>query len=170
FRAICGGGRYDDLLKNLGGVDLPALGFGMGDVVLGALLEARGLAAASVSRPDFWVAAEADDALDDVMSVATALRRVGASVEYALRPQALGKQRKAAFSSGASYFVLLATDFRQSRRLDVQPLVVGEEPGAARLPALEGITASRTVDTLADLIGRNWQAHGSIDQAHAHDG
>jgi histidyl-tRNA synthetase len=40
FRAIAGGGRYDDLLKNLGGVDLPALGFGMGDVVLGEMLKA----------------------------------------------------------------------------------------------------------------------------------
>ena len=35
LRAICGGGRYDDLLQSVGGVDLPALGFGMGDVVLG---------------------------------------------------------------------------------------------------------------------------------------
>jgi histidyl-tRNA synthetase len=42
FRAICGGGRYDNLLQALGGVDLPALGFGMGDVVLGELLRARG--------------------------------------------------------------------------------------------------------------------------------
>ena len=43
FRAICGGGRYDNLLQALGGVDMPALGFGMGDVVLGELLRARGL-------------------------------------------------------------------------------------------------------------------------------
>jgi histidyl-tRNA synthetase len=41
FRAIAGGGRYDTLLKNLGGVDLPALGFGMGDVVLGEILKAK---------------------------------------------------------------------------------------------------------------------------------
>src|SRR2546422_4974067 len=41
LRAICGGGRYDGLLKALGGVDLPALGFGMGDVVLGELLRER---------------------------------------------------------------------------------------------------------------------------------
>src|SRR6185436_7684474 len=39
LRAICGGGRYDGLLKALGGVDLPAVGFGMGDVVLGELLK-----------------------------------------------------------------------------------------------------------------------------------
>ena len=41
FRAIAGGGRYDTLLKNLGGVDLPALGFGIGDVVLGAILDSK---------------------------------------------------------------------------------------------------------------------------------
>jgi histidyl-tRNA synthetase len=43
FRAIAGGGRYDTLLKNLGNVDLPALGFGMGDVVLGEILKRRPL-------------------------------------------------------------------------------------------------------------------------------
>ena len=49
FRAICGGGRYDNLLAALGGVDLPALGFGMGDVVLGELLRARGLMPAAAA-------------------------------------------------------------------------------------------------------------------------
>ena len=43
FRAIAGGGRYDTLLKNLGDVDLPALGFGMGDMVLGEILKAKNL-------------------------------------------------------------------------------------------------------------------------------
>jgi histidyl-tRNA synthetase len=162
FRAICGGGRYDDLLKTLGGVDLPALGFGMGDVVLGALLEARGLRLAPVTHPDFWIATEADDALGDVMSVATQLRRVGASVEYALRPQALGRQRKAAYSAGASYFVVLAADFRQSRRLDVQPLASRD---GSRGPSLQDLMATlpRTVDSLADVVGRNRQVLRSVD-------
>jgi histidyl-tRNA synthetase len=162
FRAICGGGRYDDLLKNLGGVDLPALGFGMGDVVLGALLEARGLRVAAVTHPDFWVASEAGDALGEVMTVATQLRRVGASVEYALRPQALGKQRKAAYSAGASYFVVLASDFRQTRRLDVQPLVSRD---GGRGPSLQDLMANSagTVDSLADVIGRNRHVLRSVD-------
>src|SRR5215207_1532287 len=56
FRAICGGGRYDNLLEALGGVDMPALGFGMGDVVLGELLRARGLMPAGAQKLDFWVA------------------------------------------------------------------------------------------------------------------
>ena len=154
FRAICGGGRYDDLLRSLGGVDLPALGFGMGDVVLGALLKARGLAVPRVARPDFWVAAEDDDALPDVMSVATLLRRSGAAVEYALRPQPLGKQRKAAFSAGAAYFVVLAPDFRTSRRVELQPLAGGD--GAMALALDETLdVASRTADALAETVGRN---------------
>src|SRR5215468_5823818 len=52
LRAICGGGRYDGLLKALGGVDLPALGFGMGDVVLGELLKQHGVAPQLASRLD----------------------------------------------------------------------------------------------------------------------
>jgi histidyl-tRNA synthetase len=163
FRAICGGGRYDDLLKNLGGVDLPALGFGMGDVVLASLLEARDLRVAPVSHPNFWIASEAEDALDDVMTVATQLRRVGASVEYALRPQALGKQRKAAYSAGASYFVVLAPDFRHSRRLEVQPLVVRKGADASASPELVAMAASKTVDSLADAVGRNRHVLRGVD-------
>src|SRR5207248_2780290 len=56
LRAICGGGRYDDLLRALGDVDLPALGFGMGDVVLGELLRSRGLLPRDLPTPDYWVA------------------------------------------------------------------------------------------------------------------
>jgi histidyl-tRNA synthetase len=155
FRAICGGGRYDDLLKNLGGVDLPALGFGMGDVVLGALLEARGVRVGSVAGPDFWVASETDDALGDVIRVATLLRRVRASVEYALRPQTLSKQRKAAFSAGATYFVTLLPDFEKSGRVQVQMLASRDHQHQA--PAMEELGEwSGTADSLVDIVGRNW--------------
>src|SRR5690606_13091393 len=55
FRAICGGGRYDNLLASLGGVDLPAVGFGLGDVVLGELLRDRGLAPAAAASIECFV-------------------------------------------------------------------------------------------------------------------
>lgn len=162
FRAICGGGRYDDLLRNLGGVDLPALGFGMGDVVLGELLKARGIQAGSVSGPDFWVASEVDDALADVMSVATSLRRTGASVEYALRAQTLRKQHKAAYSAGARYFVTLATDFGTSGRLQVQ--AIGDRSDENDSPLRDLLRDwGGTTDSLVDIVGRNWQVHESVD-------
>ncbi len=107
LRAICGGGRYDNLLQALGGVDLPALGFGMGDVVLAELLRDRGLLPSRAEGPQVWVAAETDKRQRDVRRVATALRRGGVSVEYALRDQAIMKQVKAAKSAGAAFVLTL---------------------------------------------------------------
>lgn len=154
FRAVCGGGRYDNLLKALGGADLPALGFGMGDVVLGELLKARGLNVAPIGQPDFWVAAEGERAIDEAMVVATLLRRAGASVEYALREQSLSKQKKAAFSAGASYMVVLPPDFLPERRIEVQPLLTLE--GVER-PTLPEQIASRgnTLDALLAVLAEH---------------
>jgi histidyl-tRNA synthetase len=146
FRAICGGGRYDNLLKSLGDVDLPALGFGMGDVVLGELLRARGLSDAPIGEPDFWAAAAENGDLRDVMRVATALRRVGASVEYALRTQSLSKQRKAAFSAGATYFITVGQD--GSIELDeLQPV---EGAGASLVDRFAKM--SKTLASLVSLV------------------
>jgi len=135
FRAICGGGRYDNLLNSLGGVDLPALGFGMGDVVLGELLKARGLNVA-IAEPDFWVAAAEDGDLRDVILATTQLRRAGASVEYALRPQSLGKQRKAAFSAGATYFLTVAPDFAEHQTVQVDEVQHVEGAGGSLVERL----------------------------------
>ncbi len=147
FRAICGGGRYDNLLKSLGGVDLPALGFGMGDVVLGELLRARGLSDVPIGEPDFWVAAAEDGDLRDVMLAATQLRRAGASVEYALRPQTLSKQRKAAFSAGATYFITLGADFAERGSVQVDEVQHVEGAGASLVDRLEEMPK-----TLASII------------------
>ncbi len=110
FRAICGGGRYDTLLQSLGGADLPALGFGMGDVVLGELLRAKGLMRPADTSADCWVAADESTPMERVMADAARRRAAGLSVEYALRPQSLGKQKKAAQASGAREFVTLSND------------------------------------------------------------
>jgi histidyl-tRNA synthetase len=127
FRAICGGGRYDNLLHALGGVDMPALGFGMGDVVLGELLRARGLMPAGAQRIDFWVAPVASTNRLEAVRVATALRNAGASAEYPLRDQALGKQLKAAGSAGASRVVFVGPDFDSLGRVEVKTLADGSQ-------------------------------------------
>ena len=108
FRAICGGGRYDTLLQSLGGADLPALGFGMGDVVLGELLRAKGLLKPVDSSPDVWVAADEATPVERVMADVARRRGAGQSVEYALRPQSVNKQKQAARASGAREFVTLS--------------------------------------------------------------
>ena len=125
MRAICGGGRYDNLLESLGGVDLPAAGFGMGDVVLGELLRSRGLLTDATEGLDYWVAAAEADALPRVMETAAALRARGHSVEYALRPQQLGRQLKHAAAAGARHVVIL--DAQDRRAAVVKSLADGAE-------------------------------------------
>jgi histidyl-tRNA synthetase len=127
LRAICGGGRYDTLLATLGGVDLPALGFGMGDVVLGDLLRSKDLLPALTPGIDYWVAADDDGLLEDVMMVASELRRRNQSVEYALRPQQLGKQLKAAAAVGARNAVLLLQKRYGEREVTVKDMETGAE-------------------------------------------
>ncbi len=127
FRAICGGGRYDNLLQALGGVDMPALGFGMGDVVLGELLRARGLMPTGARAIDFWVAPVAPANKLQAVRVATALRRAGASAEYPLREQALGKQLKAAGNAGASRVVFVGPELESLGQVEVKSLVDGNQ-------------------------------------------
>lgn len=101
FRAICGGGRYDTLLGALGSTSLPALGFGMGDVVLTELLRARGLLPDQAPNIDYWITADDDVPLATIMTRARGLRGEGHSVEYSLRPQTVSKQRRSAHAAGA---------------------------------------------------------------------
>jgi histidyl-tRNA synthetase len=91
LRAICGGGRYDTLLASLGGTDLPALGFGMGDVVLGELLEERNIeVAAGDAGADFYLIGgngALEHPIGDALRLARRLRDGGFSVDYALNAE-----------------------------------------------------------------------------------
>ncbi len=127
LRAICGGGRYDDLLKGLGGPDLPALGFGMGDVVLGELLKERGAAPkASTELGAFLVAVSGDD-VATVLRLAHALRDRGIAVEYSLRHAPVRKQLELAAARGAPRAVIIGPEERAAGVGLVRDLNAGTE-------------------------------------------
>ncbi|HEY9425943.1 MAG TPA: histidine--tRNA ligase, partial [Gemmatimonadaceae bacterium] len=127
LRAICGGGRYDTLLESLGGADLPALGFGMGDVVLGELLRARSLLPEAASTVETWVAYAEEEGVCDAMRVAARLRARGRSVEYALGGQKLARQLKAAASAGAEETVILTPAAKADGEVVVRRMSDGAE-------------------------------------------
>lgn len=104
FRAICGGGRYDNLLDALGGADLPAVGFGMGDVVITELMRSRGMLSQVEEQLDYWVIGE-DASPEVLLRGVSQLRSKGYSVEYSLRDQSVSKQRKAAKTRNARNIV-----------------------------------------------------------------
>ena len=131
FRAICGGGRYDDLLSTIGGVDLPALGFGMGDVVLTELLRARDLLPSAELGTEYWIAAEDDSLLPEVMTVAGRLRAKSRSVEYALKSQTLARQLKTASTAGVKNVVLLRRNDYANGNVTLKTLADGSERSVA---------------------------------------
>jgi histidyl-tRNA synthetase len=122
LRAICGGGRYDNLLQSLGGVDLPALGFGMGDVVLTELLRGRGLAPPSEPTIDVFLAAISQDDVPEILGLARELRDAGLRVEYALAPQTVGKQLNLADTRGARLAIVVGPDDRARGEVMVKDL------------------------------------------------
>ena len=135
LRAICGGGRYDDLLKALGGADLPALGFGMGDVVLGELLTERGLWPEEVQEAvDFHVVAgngAVGRPYADVLKLAAQLRDAGFSVHHGMNAerylsQATRNQVDSARKAGASAVIY----FREDGAVEAMSLL-GKMTGAA---------------------------------------
>jgi histidyl-tRNA synthetase len=140
LRAICGGGRYDNLLAALGGVDLPAVGFGMGDVVLGELLKDRGLRPEARDSIDAFVAGVTGEDQPHVLRLAHQLRSAGVRTEFALSGQAVGKQLKLADARGAAVAVVVGPDDRAKgeaqlkdlRAKTQQPVALADLVGAVR--------------------------------------
>ena len=109
FRAIAGGGRYDNLIKLISGgkVDLAALGFGMGDVVLAELLKARGLVPAFSAGIDAFALVEDEAMRPATLALVQQLRDAGLAVEYSLTPAKSDKQFKRALELKARSTVRL---------------------------------------------------------------
>jgi histidyl-tRNA synthetase len=105
FRAIAGGGRYDNLIKLISGgkVNLPALGFGMGDVVLLELLKARNLLPKFDANIDVFVLIEEESLRADSLKLVQDLRTAGQAVEYSLTPAKFDKQFKRAQELKATF-------------------------------------------------------------------
>ena len=109
FRAIAGGGRYDNLVKLISGnkVDLPALGFGMGDVVLLELLKSRQLLPQFTANVDVFCLIEDETLRADSLRLIQQLRAAGQAVDYAFTPQKSDKQFKRALELKAGHTVRL---------------------------------------------------------------
>jgi histidyl-tRNA synthetase len=141
LRAICGGGRYDRLLQALGGVDLPAAGFGMGDVVLAELLKDRGLVPATEHRLDAFVVAVTPEDVPHVLGLAHELRDAGLRVSHALAPQALARQLKEADARGARAAVVVGPDDRARGEVQLKDLAAKAQRAVARADVAAALAA-----------------------------
>jgi histidyl-tRNA synthetase len=115
FRAIAGGGRYDTLLKNLGDVELPALGFGLGDVVLGEILKQKPPEKTDDHGLDFYVALAGEQYRPQAMALVQKLRDHGDWTDYPIKPIKLGKQLEAATERKASFICIVGPESAEGK-------------------------------------------------------
>jgi histidyl-tRNA synthetase len=132
-RALAGGGRYDKLLGIMsdGKVHLPALGFGMGDVVLANLIEET---PAAKARLDAWLARERaadlyvviakEERRADALALVQRLRDAGHRTEFPLTAAKVGKQFQTAEQLGATRAILVGDEWP---RVKVKTLASREE-------------------------------------------
>ena len=139
FRAIAGGGRYDNLVKLIssGKVNLPALGFGMGDVVLLELLKSRGLLPKFDSGVDAYFLIEDEALRPATLQLIQHLRETGLTIEYSLAAAKPDKQFKRAQELGSKWTLRLEAD----SQIKVKNLATREEMHCARENLLTSLKA-----------------------------
>ena len=146
FRALFGGGRYDNLVSDVGGEPLPAVGFALGDMVITLLLEQfnclpenRGASPAPVLVTVFD-----EESLDASMRLAANLREAGLKVACYPEPAKLGKQFKYADRMGMRVAVVLGPDERSRGEVAVKDLRTGEQQSVPQAEAAQAI--AQTLD------------------------
>ena len=131
LRAICGGGRYDRLLSSLGGKDMPATGFGFGDMVIMELLMDKGLVPDLPSGNEDIVIAISEDLRSAAMSVASKLRASGRSVDLVLEDKRMKWTFRHAERTGAQRLVMVMPEEWAAGNVRIKDLESGEESDVA---------------------------------------
>ena len=128
-RSILGGGRYDNLLSDVGGDSIPAVGFAMGDLVITLVLEELGLIPDEISSPParILVTIFSDETYLASLAAANQLRSAGLKVNCYPQAEKLSKQLKYADRTGISLVILLGPDEISSASMTIKNLATGEQ-------------------------------------------
>ena len=155
FRAIAGGGRYDNLIQQLsdGAVSMPALGFAMGDVVLGEVIkeiprahEAMQKAIATNRKIDIYIVIAKEERRADALTQIQQLRDRGYRVDYPLTATKVARQFQTAEDAGASLAILFGDEWPQVK---IKKLATREESLIAHDALLDSVVKFFNVSSSA---------------------
>lgn len=128
FRAILGGGRYDDLVADVGGDRITGVGFAMGDMIIQLLLERAGKRPDLPSSPSHVLVTLFNaDLYPQTLALAARLRQAGINAEQFLEPIRLGKQIRYADRKGIPYVAILGPDELAAGQVVLKNLATGEQ-------------------------------------------
>lgn len=153
---VCGGGRYDGLVEELGGPHVPSLGFGMGTGRLFMLLEAQGIELPAPCACELYIAPMGEAATVKAMSLVSDLRAGGISAQTDIVGRSLKAQMKFADKLGAKYTMVLGEDEIAKGEATIKDMSGGE----SEVLPLDGLEDSfmqfilrRETDVLRESIG-----------------
>ena len=149
---VCGGGRYDGLVDELGGPHLPSLGFGMGLERLMLIMEAKNAKFPTPPRCELYLASMGEQAARRCFAIATQLRDGGVSVECDTVGRSLKAQMKYADKIGARYVIVVGDNELESGLARLKDMESGESSEIALDDSLYTTLYTKSLDRqLADM-------------------
>lgn len=148
---VCGGGRYDGLIEELGGQHTPSLGFGMGLERLQLVMEAQGCEFPEPSRPDLFIVAMGDKATLKAVEIAKDMRDEGYSVVYDLNGRSLRAQMKYADKINAKYNVVIGDNEVDTKSAVLKDMATGEQSDISLETFVSGFYSITLDSQLKDL-------------------
>lgn len=148
---VCGGGRYDGLIDELGGQHTPSLGFGMGLERLQLVMEAQGCEFPEPSRPDLFIVAMGDKATLKAVEIAKDMRDEGYSVVYDLNGRSLRAQMKYADKINAKYNVVIGDNEVDTKSAVLKDMATGEQSNISLETFVSGFYSITLDSQLKDL-------------------
>ncbi len=124
---VCGGGRYDKLIEQLGGPEMPAVGFGMGIERLIMILEKEGIEIPNENLFDLYIGARGDNAKFEAFTLANKLREVGVKTEVNHMGRSVKAEMKYANKIGAAFTTILGDDELQNKSIKLKRMSDGEQ-------------------------------------------
>lgn len=158
---VCGGGRYDGLIEELGGPHLPSLGFAMGIERLLMVMDAKKAKFPEASKCEVYLASVGEKATEKCFEIASRLREGGVSVEFDLAGRGLKAQMKYADKIGARYTIVIGDNEIETESAKLRDMKSGEQTDITLDDGLYTTLYNKSLDRqlagMADLFGETAQ-------------
>ena len=154
---VCGGGRYDGLIEELGGAHVPSLGFGMGLERLLMVMEAKGVSFPETPVCEVYFASMGEAAARRCFTLTTKLRQGGVAAECDTVGRSLKAQMKYADKIGARYTLAVGDDELASGTARLKDMATGETEDVTLDDGLYSVLYNKSLDRqlagMTDLLG-----------------
>ena len=148
---VCGGGRYDGLIKEMGGQPLPACGFGLGLERLLLLMEAQGTKFPEPKKCDLYIASMGESANIKAAAIAKELRSEGMCVQFDTVGRGLKAQMKYANKIGALYTLVLGDNEIETGNIKIKNMETGNESEMELADFAENFQAKVIADAMSEF-------------------